>query len=69
MKLEDSSLIYLTYDEWERLGFYVFKGEKSHKKDENGTCVFSEEQVDNCDFTDYEEKMMDLTVDGSFFIE
>lgn len=40
--------IYLTYDQWKRLGFFVKKGEKNYKKGGFGP-VFSEEQVDTGD--------------------
>ena len=34
-----------TFNEWKERGYGVIKGEKSHKRDENGVCVFSEDQV------------------------
>ena len=38
-------MTYKTFAEWKALGYYVVYGEKSHEKNEQGQCVFSESQV------------------------
>jgi hypothetical protein len=37
---------YFTYNEWKSKGYYVIKGQKSHKRNETGVAVFSLEQVE-----------------------
>jgi hypothetical protein len=34
-----------TFSEWKERGYGVIKGEKSSQRNENGVCVFSEDQV------------------------
>ena len=48
---------YETFNEWKSLGLSVKKGEKSHKRNNKGEAVFSEQQVksvDNPGDCDYE---------------
>lgn len=37
---------FFTYEEWQEHGYHVVKGEKSHKRNESGKCVFSRDQVE-----------------------
>ena len=37
---------YKTYEQWKKEGYFVMKGEKSHKRNKKGVAVFSEEQID-----------------------
>lgn len=46
---------YRTYEDWDRIGFYVKYGEKSHKKDEDGRRLFSELQVEEKTHTNLED--------------
>lgn len=36
---------YLTFNEWRSFGYGILKGEKSHKRNKNNECLFSEKQV------------------------
>ena len=38
-------MIKLTYNEWQKLGYVVKKGEKSKERNEENIPIFSEEQV------------------------
>lgn len=40
---------YLTWGEWNNLGFYVIFGEKSHNRNIRGEPTFSSNQVDEKD--------------------
>jgi antirestriction protein ArdC len=56
--------IYLTYDQWNRLGFRVKKGEKATKFKETATSYslkFSEQQVKRSLNYDYEEDCIDAS--------
>ncbi len=37
--------IYLTFEQWKRVGFVVRRGEKSYYRNEHGAATFSENQV------------------------
>jgi hypothetical protein len=45
VKLAYEALKEDSYDGWKAKGYYVMKGEKSHSRDANGICLFTEEQV------------------------
>jgi hypothetical protein len=38
-------VVYKTFDQWRELGSVVNKGEKSHKRRDDGKALFSDEQV------------------------
>jgi len=38
-------LVYQTYDKWKALGYIVKKGEKSHKRNDDGLAIFEYSQV------------------------
>lgn len=45
-KNSQTSSIYHTFDEWQRLGYGVLKGSKSKSINEEFVATFSEDQVD-----------------------
>jgi len=44
------SMKYLSFGEWNKLGYCVIKGSKSCKKDNNDIALFNEEQVKKDDY-------------------
>jgi len=55
---------YKTFSQWNEIGFHVVKGEKSHKRNKKGECLFSEKQVRQAEcligVLDYDDPCMDL---------
>lgn len=39
-------LIYRTYNEWKAQRYHVMKGQKSHKRNDKGQALFSQDQVE-----------------------
>ena len=48
---------YKTFDDWQKIGFQVQRGERSHKRNDKGKALFSEDQV--ASFDDEEERCKD----------
>jgi len=42
----NDTIKYYSFEEWNNMGFNILKGEHSHKRAEDGTPLFSEEQVE-----------------------
>jgi hypothetical protein len=43
--MEQQDTIYLTYVQWNRLGYRILKGEKSTQRNTAGIATFAEQQV------------------------
>ena len=51
MSKHQNELEYFSYNEWQRMGYQVIRGETSHRK-EDGLPLFSSEQVISMDGDD-----------------
>lgn len=56
--LKQGDTIFLTYDQWRRLGFGVIKGQKAAKWNEQQVATFSEGQVSKIESHEYHEDML-----------
>jgi len=59
MSQHKNELEYFSYNEWQKMGYQVVRGETSHRK-EDGLPLFSSEQVVLMDDQDYDLEELDF---------